>query len=48
MKTKQNAIDLTDLAIGILVIGIVVAIGSSILISVRDSTLTDLETVQIY
>jgi len=46
MKTKQNAIDLTDLAIGILVIGIVVAIGSSILISVRDSTLTDLETVQ--
>jgi len=45
MKTKQNAVDLTDLAIGILVLGIVVTIGSSILVSVRDSTLTDLDTV---
>ena len=44
MKQKQNAVDLTDLAIGILVLGIVVTIGSSILISVRDSNLTDLAT----
>ena len=44
MKIKQNAVDLTDLAIGILVLGIVVTIGSNILISVRDSRLTELET----
>ena len=45
MKQKQNAVDLTDLAIGILVLGIVVTIGSNILISVRDSTLTDLAEI---
>jgi len=39
MKQKQNAVDLTDLAVGILVLGIVVTIGTNILISVRDSTL---------
>ena len=43
MKQKQNAVDLTDLAIGILVLGIVVAVGTNILISVRDSTLTGLD-----
>lgn len=46
MKQKQNAVDLTDLAIGILVLGIVVTIGTNILISVRDSTLTDLATIE--
>jgi hypothetical protein len=45
MKLKQNAVDLTDLAIGILILGIVVSIGSTILISMRDSRLTDLSTV---
>jgi len=42
METKKNAVDLTDLAVGILVLGIVVTIGANILINVRDSHLTDL------
>lgn len=45
MKLKQNAVDLTDLAIGILILGIVVSIGATILISMRDSRLTDLSSV---
>lgn len=43
---KKSAVDLTDLALGIVVLGIVVSIGSVILIGVRDSRLTDLPTVQ--
>jgi len=34
---KQSAVDLTDLAIGIVVLGIVVSIGATILINVRDT-----------
>jgi len=47
MKTKQrnSAVDLTDLAIGIVVLGIVVSIGAYILITARDSRLTDLPEV---
>ena len=41
---KKNAVDLTDLAIGILILGITVTIGANILIGVRDSTLTGLPT----
>ena len=44
MKRKHNAVDLTDLAIGILVLGIAVSIGSVILLSIRDSNLTSLDT----
>jgi len=42
MKSKHSAVDLTDLAVGILVLGIVVTIGATILLGVRDSHLTDL------
>lgn len=42
MQKRNTAVDLTDLAIGIVVLGIVVAIGANILIKLRDSTLTDL------
>ena len=42
MEYKKSAIDLTDLALGILVLGIVVTVGSTILISMRDARLTDL------
>jgi hypothetical protein len=42
MEFRKNAIDLTDLAIGIVVIGIVVSIGASILNSYQSSRLTDL------
>jgi len=38
---KKPAVDLTDLAIGIVVLGIVVAIGGLLLTSVRDNRLTD-------
>ena len=46
MKTefKKPAVDLTDLAIGIVVLGIVVSIGSNILVSMQSSLLTDLDT----
>ena len=41
MKTqflsKRGAVDLTELAIGIVVLGIVVSIGATILIEIRDS-----------
>jgi len=42
MKTKQSAVDLTDLAVGIIVLGIVVTIGATILLNMRDNRLTDL------
>lgn len=45
--TKKSAIDLTDLAIGVVVLGIVVSIGSTILVNLRDSRLTDLPTEQV-
>jgi len=41
MKLKHNAVDLTDLAIGIVVLGIVVSIGATILLNVRDTNTTD-------
>ena len=37
MELKKNAVDLTDLAVGILVLGIVVSIGATILLNVRDT-----------
>ncbi len=42
MNRKTSAVDLTDLAIGILILGIVVTIGARILIGMRDARLTDL------
>ncbi len=41
---KSSAINLTDLAIGIIVLGIVVTIGAIVLTTMRDSRLTDLDT----
>ncbi len=37
LQTKKSAVDLTDLAIGIVVLGIVVSIGATILLNVRDT-----------
>lgn len=37
MQYRKSAVDLTDLAIGIVVLGIVVSIGATILINVRDT-----------
>ncbi len=45
MKKKYSAVDLTDMAIGIVVLGIVVTIGAVILLNVRDARLTSLATL---
>ena len=38
LMNKKGAIDLTELAIGIVVLGIVVSVGATILINVRDTS----------
>jgi len=37
MKLQKSAVDLTDLAIGIVVLGIIVTIGATVLVNVRDT-----------
>ena len=37
LEMKKSAVDLTDLAIGIVVLGIVVSVGATVLINVRDT-----------
>ena len=37
LEYKNSAVDLTDLALGIVVLGIVVSIGANILVGVRDT-----------
>ena len=44
MEQRKNAVDLTELALGIVVLGIVVTIGAVILTTMRDTRLTDLDT----
>jgi len=44
---KKNAVDLTDLAVGIIILGVVVSIGGSVLVNFRDSRLTDLGQVTV-
>lgn len=39
-KLQKSAVDLTDLAIGIVVLGIVVSVGATILVNVRDTNYT--------
>jgi len=41
LELKKSAVDLTDLAIGIVVLGIVVSIGATILLNVRDTNTVD-------
>jgi len=45
LEFQKKAIDLTDLAIGLIILGIIVSIGASILTTTRDSRLTELSTV---
>lgn len=45
MELKKSAVDLTELAISIIILGIVVSIGGSILITYRNTKLTDLSNV---
>ena len=44
MKIQKKAVDLTEMAIGILVLAVVVTIGAKILLNYRDTRLTDLDT----
>ncbi len=39
-KLRKNPVDLTDLAIGIVVLGIVVSVGATVLLNVRDTNTT--------
>lgn len=45
---KKNAVDLTELAIGIIILGIAVTIGALILVNVRDSRLTSNPAYTVY
>lgn len=47
MKTKHSAVDLTELAIGIIILGIVVSIGVTIVSNVGTSQVTSLPTYQV-
>jgi len=46
-KMKNSAVDLTDLAIGIVVLGIVVSIGATILLNVRDTNTEKRHCIQL-
>lgn len=45
IPTKKSALDLTDLALTVVVLGVAVTIGATIIISMRDSKLTDLSVL---
>lgn len=45
MNTKQSAVDLTDLAVGIIILGVVVTVGTMVIITQRDTRLTELDVV---
>lgn len=45
MEKRNTAVDLTDLALGLIILGITVTIGASIMMNMRDNRLTDLDTV---
>jgi len=47
LKYKKSAVDLTDLAIGVLVLGVVVSVGVTILLNYADSRVTSLDTASI-
>jgi hypothetical protein len=46
-KTKSSAVDLTDLAIGIVVLGVIVSIGATVLINMRNSQITNAATYSV-
>ena len=47
MKYKKNAIDLTDLALAVVILGITVSIGAVVLTGIRDNQLTNTDTSQV-
>ena len=47
IQTKKSAIDLTELAIGIVILGVIVSIGARILVTTRDSQLTNIGSYEV-
>ena len=47
MEYKKSAVDLTDLAIAVLVLGILVTIGADILLNISDNRLTSTTTIEV-
>jgi len=47
MEKRKSAVDLTDLAIGILILGIIVAVGASILTNMKVARVSNLDTYQV-
>lgn len=47
MRTKKSAIDLTEIALGLLILGIVVFIGADLLNTFRDNRLDELDTYEV-
>ena len=43
MKQRNTAVDLTDLAIGIMVLGIVVSVGAVIMLNLRDNQFSEID-----
>ncbi len=41
LQLKSSAVDLTELAVGIVVLGVVVSVGATVLINVRDTNTAD-------
>jgi hypothetical protein len=44
-ELKNSAVDLTELAIGVIILGIVVTVGALLLVTMRDTHLTDLSVL---
>ena len=46
-KTKKTAIDLTEIAIGIVILGVIVSIGATVLINLRNTQITNTATYSV-
>ena len=44
---RKSAVDLTELAIGLVILGIAVSVGATILVNVRDSQITNIGTQKV-
>lgn len=47
LMQKKSAVDLTELAIGIVVLGIVVSVGATVLLNVRDTNTSGLAAYNV-
>lgn len=47
LNFRKSAVDLTDLALGMIILGVVVSIGAVITLNIRDNRLTSLDTTSV-